>query len=302
MKLGFAAPTSGSWATPAVLTTIGQQAEELGYASLWTFQRLLFPKDTALSQTYHSVLDPLVSLGFLASCTERVRLGVAVVNFPFSSPILLAKQAAAIDVLSAGRLVLGLGMGWQGEEFVASGTTDERRPARLAEYVRCLDDIFGGAPAFEGEFYRVPESEVLPRPVQQPRPPILVGGSVPAALKRAGRIADGWISSSREDLTRIGDSIEQVRAGAAEAGKDPAAIEVVVRGLVQLTAEQGADRAPLHGSAAQIRHDLDLLESQGVTEVFVDLNFDDSIGSPYADAAESVARATAVLEALAPGA
>ena len=95
------ARTSGSWATPENLTALGRRAEEHGYASLWTFQRLLFPKDTALSQTYHSVLDPLISLGFLAACTERIRLGVAVVNFPFSSPVLMAKQVAAIDVLSA---------------------------------------------------------------------------------------------------------------------------------------------------------------------------------------------------------
>jgi probable F420-dependent oxidoreductase len=301
MKLGFAAPTSGSWATPQVLTRMGQQAEELGYDSLWTFQRLLYPQGTALSETYHSVLEPLIALGFLASCTERVRLGVAVVNFPFASPILLAKQVAAIDVLSEGRMVLGLGMGWQSEEFVASGASDERRPARLGEYVRCLDDIFGGRPTFAGDFYRVPESEVLPLPVQRPRPPILVGGSVAAALRRAGRIGDGWISSSREDLTRIGEAIEQVRAGAREAGKDPAAVQVVVRGLVRLTDDAGADRSPLHGSAAQIRGDLERLEEQGVTEVFLDLNFDDSIGSPYADPEQSVARATAVLEALAPG-
>ncbi len=176
MRIGFAAPTSGSWATPEIMTEVAGRADELGYASLWTFQRLLYPEGTALSETYHSVLDPLIALGFLASCTERVKLGVAIVNFPFVSPILLAKQAAAIDVLSKGRLLLGIGLGWEDEEFIASGATTERRGARVQEYVSCLDDIFSGQPDFSGEHYRIPRSEVLPRPVQRPRPPVLLGG------------------------------------------------------------------------------------------------------------------------------
>jgi alkanesulfonate monooxygenase SsuD/methylene tetrahydromethanopterin reductase-like flavin-dependent oxidoreductase (luciferase family) len=137
MRIGFAAPTSGSWATPAIMKEVCGRADELGYPSLWTFQRLLYPTGTFLGETYHSVLDPLVSLAYLAACTKRTKLGVAIVNFPFVSPIMMAKQAAAIDVLSEGRLLLGLGMGWAAEEFEASGTTTERRGPRLEEYVGC---------------------------------------------------------------------------------------------------------------------------------------------------------------------
>ena len=196
MRIGFAAPTSGSWATPRILKELCGEADQLGYASLWTFQRLLYPTGTQIGETYHSVLEPMVSLAYLAACTERTRLGVAIVNFPFISPILLAKQAAAIDVLSEGRLLLGLSLGWAPEEFEASGATTERRGPRLEEYISCLDAIFTGSVDFKGEFYTVPSSEVLPKPVQQPRPPVLLGGVVPAALKRAGRVSDGWISSS----------------------------------------------------------------------------------------------------------
>ncbi len=300
MRIGFAAPTSGSWATPEIITEVAGRADELGYASLWTFQRLLYPEGTALSETYHSVLDPLIALGFLASCTERAKLGVAIVNFPFMSPILLAKQAAAIDVLSGGRLLLGIGLGWEEEEFVASGATTERRGARVQEYVSCLDAIFSGEPDFSGEHYRIPHSEALPRPVQLPRPPVLFGGVVPAALKRAGRIADGWVSSSRADLRTIGESISVVRSAAEEAGRDPAALQIVVRGLLTLTSEQAGDRTPLVGSAEQIRADLADLSAQGVDEVFVDLNFDPTIGSVHADPRQSLARAHEVLESLAP--
>ncbi len=300
MRIGFAAPVSGSWATPDIITEVAVRADELGYASLWTFQRMLYPEGTALSETYHSVLDPLIALGFLASCTERAKLGVAVVNFPFTSPILLAKQAAAIDVLSDGRLLLGIGLGWEEEEFVASGATTERRGARIEEYLSCLDAIFSGDPDFAGEHYRIPKSEALPRPVQRPRPPVILGGVVPAALKRAGRIADGWVSSSRADLRTIGESATLVRSAAQEAGRDPAALQIIVRGLVQLTGEQDGDRTPLAGSAEQIRSDLVDLAAQGVDEVFVDLNFDPTIGAPGADPAASLARAHEVLESLAP--
>ncbi len=301
MRIGFAAPVSGSWATPEIITEVAGRADELGYASLWTFQRLLYPEGTALGETYHSVLDPLVTLGFLASCTQRAKLGVAVVNFPFVAPILLAKQAAAIDVLSNGRLLLGLGLGWAEEEFTATAASSERRGARLAEYVACLDDIFTGRPDFHGETYQVPRSEVLPRPVQRPRPPVLFGGVVPAALKRAGRLADGWVSSSRADLRSIGESATLVRGAAQEAGRDPASVQIVVRGLVQLTEARTGERTPLHGSAEQIRRDVADLEAQGVDEVFIDLNFDSAIGSPEADPARSLAVAHEVLESLAPG-
>jgi probable F420-dependent oxidoreductase len=305
MRLGFGAPVTGSWVTPGIMTEIAGRAEELGYASLWTFQRVLFPDGTGLSDTYRSVLDPLTSLAFLAACTHRIRLAVGVVNLPFLSPILLAKQAAAVDVLSAGRLVLGLGLGWAEEEFTATGGSLERRGARAEEYIRCLKEIFTGQVDFEGEFYRIPRSDVLPRPLQDPHPPIILGGIAPAALERAGRIADGWISFSRADLTRIGDSVRIIRGAAEKAGRDPAAVEIIVRGLVQLSAADGspaatANRTPLTGSAEQIRDDLASLEAQGVDEVFLDLNFDPRVAERNAEPVASVDLAHEVLDAFAP--
>jgi probable F420-dependent oxidoreductase len=300
MRIGFGAPVSGSWATPAIVTEVAARADDLGYASLWSFQRLLFPEGTALSESYHSVLDPMVALGYLAACTRRVRLGVAVVNLPFVSPILLAKQAATIDTLSGGRLALGLGLGWAEEEFTASGADFKRRGARAEEYIACLDAIFSGTPDFAGGFYHVPKAEVLPRPVQRPRPPILLGGTAPVALRRAGRLADGWISSSRTDLSVIPDSIKLVRDAAKAAGRDPMDVQVFVRGVMKLGSAGGADRTPLTGSAEQIRGDLARLAEQGVDEVFLDLNFDPDIGNPAADPQASLATAHRVLETFAP--
>src|ERR1700735_4281741 len=114
MKIGFGAPVAGAWATPGYLSSFSERAEDLGYASLWTFQRLLVPEDSGMEPVYQSVLDPMVALGYVAARTTRIRLGVAIVNLPFVSPAVLAKQATTVDVLSGGRLDLGLGIRWEG--------------------------------------------------------------------------------------------------------------------------------------------------------------------------------------------
>jgi alkanesulfonate monooxygenase SsuD/methylene tetrahydromethanopterin reductase-like flavin-dependent oxidoreductase (luciferase family) len=138
---------------------------------------------------------------------------------------------------------------------------------------------------------------MLPKPVQRPGPPLILGGGVPAALQRAGRIADGWISSSGADLTRLADDIALVRRGAEEAGKDPAAVRVIVRGVVRV---DGSTDRLLSGSTDKIREDTAWLGDQGVTELFYDLNYDRAIGSPDADPAAGVDRALKIIHALRP--
>ena len=307
MRIGFGAPVSGAWATPDNLARFAQRAETLGYASLWTFQRLLVPADGDTEPVYRSVLDPLTALAFAAAHTHRIRLGVALINMPFTSPVLLAKQAATLDVLSGGRLELGLGAGWSPVEFAATGAPSEQRGARAEEYVAVLRALFApGAAQFDGRFYNVPPSRMDPKPVQDGGPPILLGGAVPAALRRAGRLADGWLSRSATDLTRIGESIAQVRAAAQEAGRDPHAVRAVVRGVIRPdpaghgTAGPDGRRLPLSGSYAQIRADTHALAEQGVSDLYYDLNWHPRIGSPDADPAQAADLAEEILEALAP--
>jgi probable F420-dependent oxidoreductase len=301
VDVGFALPTSGSWATPDNVEHIADRAEDLGYRSLWTFQRLLSPVDGGWGETYRSVADPTVTLGYVAALTRRVRLGVAVLNVPFVTPTLLAKQAATLDILSRGRLDLGLGLGWSDEEYAASGVTKKHQGRRLEEFIAVLRALWSGdAVEYDGEFYHIPRARMEPKPVQTPFPPILLGGAAPAALRRAGRIADGWVSSSRADLTAIGDSVAIVREAAVEAGRDPAILRFVCRGTVKVRGDAGKARPPLTGTFGEIRSDLAAMSEQGITELFVDLNFDPEIGSPDADPAESVRRADEVLAALAP--
>lgn len=304
LSLGFGLPVSGSWATAANLVTVARTAESLGYSSLWAFQRLLHPAEGDWGAVYHSVQDPIATLAHVAAVTSRPRLGVAVLNAPFYSPVLLAKQLNTLDELSAGRLDVGLGLGWAPEEFLASGVPYERRGARVEEFMSCLRAIWTSEVVeFDGEFYRMPPSRVLPGPVQRPHPPLLMGGGAERALRRVGRIADGWISASRHDLRGIGADIETIRSAACEAGRDPSVLRFIVRGVLNLTdTTAAADRRTLHGSAAQIRDDFDRLQEQGVTELFIDLNFDPSIGSVQADPAASMRRAEQVLSTFAPGA
>jgi probable F420-dependent oxidoreductase len=297
MRMGFGLPVSGGWATPGNLREIARAAEDLGYATVWSFQRLFVAEATPLPPAYGSVLDPLVPLGFAAAATERIRLGTAIVNMPYQAPAVLAKSLATLDVLSGGRIVAGLGLGWSPEEFAAVGVDYARRGARAEEYLAALRALWGPDPVtFDGEFYSVPTASVLPKPVQRPAPPVLLGGGVPRALARAGALADGWISSSRADLETLGESVEAVRAGAREAGRDPSRLEFVCRGVVLDAPRTG----PLTGSLDEVRADLPMLAAQGITETFVDLNFDPTVGNPDVAPETAMRRAREVLEALAP--
>ncbi len=302
MELGFAVPVSGSWATPPAIADIARRAEALGYRSLWTFQRLLAPLDGdehRLDPQYRSVQDPLAVLAYLAAVTRTARLGVAVINAPYLAPVVLAKSLTTIDHLSEGRLDVGIGGGWLREEFEAVGASYQHRGARVEEYVALLQELWTAEVVdHDGTFYRVPRARVDPKPVQQPHPPVLLGATAEPALRRAGRIAAGWISSSRADLESIGRSIDVVRAAAVDAGRDPEGLRFVCRAVVQVRDDT---RAPLVGSLPDIADDLRRLEAAGVTEAFIDLNFDPRIGSPEADPAVSLRRAHQVLEALAPG-
>ncbi|WP_433338543.1 TIGR03619 family F420-dependent LLM class oxidoreductase [Spirillospora sp. CA-294931] len=304
MLIGFAVPVSGGWATPANQVLIAEQAEQLGYHSIWTLQRLVNPAASG-DPTYRNVPDPLVTLAYLAGVTSRVRLGVAIVNMPFVPPPLLAKQAATLDHVSGGRLDLGLGLGWMPEEFAASGVSMRRRGARAEEYLAALRTLWHDEVSeFHGEFYDIPPVRFDPKPLQSPEPPLLLGGTSEPALRRAGRLASGWISSSQADLAQIGRAIDIVRESAEKAGRDSSQLRFVCRGAVRVRLDGSAggpgQRRPLTGTYDQIRGDFQMLEAQGVTELFIDLNFDPDLTGPAADPWDTMYLAREALQAFAP--
>jgi probable F420-dependent oxidoreductase len=284
MRLGFGLPVGGTAATPANLSTLARHAEALGYHSVWVFQRLLCPvsplnsyygaPNQAWPEPFRSTFDPIVTLAFLAAQTHRIRLGTSVLVAPFYSPIVLGKQLATLDVMSEGRLTVGLGIGWSRDEYDAAGTPWERRGERADEFSECLDAVWTQDEVkYKGAFYFVPSSRVEPKPVQKPRPPILVGGYTEPAFRRAGRLGDGYTGGNMpaEKLAHI---ISRVREHAAAAGRDPASVIIASRGSFKVTsASEGRGRAIFCGSLQDIRDDVRRYEDAGATEVFLDPTF-----------------------------
>ena len=312
MELGFCLPFAGSWATPDNQVTVARRAEELGYFSLWTAQRLLYPLEprndypSAVGQpwpaSFEQVVDPIVTLTHVAGATSRIRIGSATLIAAYASPVVLAKQLATLDIVSEGRLDVGVSLGWSADEYEACGIPVRDRGARLDEYLRCLHALWGNDPVeFSGRFYSVPRSLFLPKPRQRPRPPILVGGYAPATVRRAATLADGYLGGN-VPLAHVVPLVDQLRSAARDAGRDPAALRTVCRGAVRLfdSALPDDDRRPLWGSLEQIEADVASYRDAGLDELFFELNFDPNIGSRDADAKASMATALRLLEALAP--
>jgi len=304
MKLGVALPIAGAWATPENQVRVAQEAERLGYASLWVFQRLLSPlaprneyygaPGQPWPRPFERVMDPIVTLAYVAAATRRIGLGTSVLVLPFYTPLVLAKQLATLDHVSGGRLHVGLGLGWSEDEYEAVGVPFRARGRRADEFLRCLTAIWTEDPVeFQGEFYRIPRSRIGPKPVQKPRPPITLGGYSPGTVRRAVTLADGY-NGGNVPLDRIASLVQEVRAAAEAAGRDPAAIHVVCRGSFAVRPTPGGRaRRPLCGTLAEIREDLERYAAAGVTELFLEANFD--------PAGASVERFLEVLAALAPG-
>jgi probable F420-dependent oxidoreductase len=311
MRLGFGLPVAGGWATPENMMAVAREAESLGYHSLWTVQRILYPSAPRNEYAgspggpwpayFESVADGPVALGYVAAATSRIRLGTAVVNLPYYSPVVLAKQLATLDVVSGGRLTVGAGLGWSEDEYVAAGVPFRRRGRRMDECLRCLKLVWTEELVeFRGEFYAIPASRIDPKPVQRPHPPLLVGGYSAAALRRAVSLADGYIGGNIP-LAELAPVVERLRAAARDAGRDPGGVPIVARGAVSLRDQPaGPGRRPLFGSLDEVRDDVDRYREIGLTELFLDLNFDERVAAPGADPDAALGLARRLLAALAP--
>src|SRR5438270_2779473 len=261
MELGVALPTSAPYASAESIVRIAEEAERLGYNSLWTYERLLYPiagitqpdgSTWQLPESYKSVYEPIETLSYVAARTQRVKLGTSIVNAPFQSPVLLGRRFATLDRLSNGRVIAGLGQGWMPQEFAVSNVSIKERGKRVEEYIEALRAIWGPDPvSFEGSFYQIPASLINPKPVQKGGIPILMGFNTAAAIKRAARLADivNPIASTFEALE---GAVTAFFSAAQEVGRDPSNLKVIVRANVPITATPlPDDKRPFLGGAPE---------------------------------------------------
>src|SRR5215468_4747846 len=239
MKIGFALPNIGHVGTADGVSQVAGRAEALGYESLWTIERLLWPvkpqtpypatPDGLLPEPYKHILDPLDTLTFAAAKTKTIALGTSVLDIPYYNPAMLARRLTTLDQLSSGRLRLGLGLGWSKDEMDAAGASMQHRGARADEFLQVLKAIWTTNPAeFHGKFYQLPKSYIDHKPVQKPHPPIYMAAFAPAALKRLATAADGWnpVAIPIAGMEQMYGAVKQM---AKEAGRDPSMLAMVVR-------------------------------------------------------------------------
>ncbi|HWC38167.1 MAG TPA: LLM class F420-dependent oxidoreductase [Acidimicrobiales bacterium] len=204
MRIGLFIATTNPFATPELLATVAGVAEEGGFSSVWVGEHAVLVDEYESRYPYADdgkiplrgetgLLEPFDSLSFLAALTSRVRLGTAVCLLPQRNPVYTAKDASTVDWLSAGRLDLGIGVGWLRDEFDAVAAPFEHRAERCREYIEIMRRLWcDDVSEHQGRFYSLPRCRMYPKPVQQPHPPLYFGGESDAALRRVADLGRGW--------------------------------------------------------------------------------------------------------------
>jgi probable F420-dependent oxidoreductase len=237
----------GHIANPDDTVELARLAEDAGCESVWAIEHVVVPDDYASRYPYSAdarmgltgadaIPDPLDWLAFVAAVTSTLRLATGVLILPEHNPVVLAKRVATVDALSNGRLLLGIGVGWLKEESDAVGVRFADRGRRTDEYIAAMRALWRDRPArFDGEHVRFADVSSSPPPAQPGGVPIIVGGRSAAAVRRAGRLGDGYfpIGVGPDELPAL---LEAVRREASAAGRDPSAIEVTVEATMDLVA------------------------------------------------------------------
>lgn len=272
LKLGLMLANWGPAVTPEGAAEIARSAEAAGLDSLWAFEYTVIPAAYRTPFPYSpsgelpfdvdtAVPDPLVWLAWVAAHTKRLLLGTLMLILAQRSPLVTAKEVATLDVLSGGRVVLGVGLGWMEEQFEALGVPFAKRGERAEEAIAAMRVLWAEAqPSFEGRYYRFDDARLWPKPLQG-RVPIVLGGHSAAAARRAGRIADGFCPGPT-DPEQLRPLLNAMRAGAEDAGRDPGSIEVTVGGFpdaetVESMAALGAHRLVIAPSGSEVAEVVD---------------------------------------------
>lgn len=292
MHFGFALPGRGSLANRDALLKLAQKAEALRYSSIFVTDHVVIPLATASTYPYSSTgkigadwaqgyLEPLALMSYLAGATARIRLGTSVLIIPYRNPVFTAKTLATLDVLSGGRIILGVGVGWMKEEFEALQAPSFAERGRVTdEYIRLMRECWTQEPVeFKGAHYRLGPVSALPKPLQKGGIPIWAGGHTDAALRRAGELADGWhpIGLRPPGLLHPPEYKQKVAVihdWALRAGRNPKDITLTLRVPLNVASKRakpaGGDPTLFTGTPAEVIEDIRTYQALGVTHFIFD--------------------------------
>jgi probable F420-dependent oxidoreductase len=287
MRFGFGLPNAGTAINGADIVRFAQRAEALGYESIWTGDHLILPTAGTRQYPYtadgsfplastENFLEPFTLLAYVAAVTRTIKLGATVIILPYRNPIVQAKMLACLDVLSGGRLICGIGVGWLEKEFqVLQASYADRGPV-TDEYLEILKILWTeDNPAFAGRFYAFDGIALYPKPLQKPYPPIWVGGHTRRAVRRAARAGDAW-HPTRQTPDFVARHLPDLRAEAEAAGRDPRAITISLKrslhftdiGLSDIVLRQSG--GGLAGTTQEVLDDVRRCEDIGIEQLTFD--------------------------------
>jgi probable F420-dependent oxidoreductase len=291
LKVGITLPQAGEQSTTGNIVRTAKTAEDEGFDSLWVFERLLWPispqtpyvatPDGSLPVEYQRVFDPLETLTFVAAKTNKITLGTSVIDILFHNPVVLARRFATLDVLSGGRAIAGLGIGWSKDEYQVSNIPFENKGKRADEFIQALKKIWTeDIVEFKGNYYNIPASKIGPKPIQKPHIPIFIGGFSPNTFKRIINYStNGWLGLIVGPLEYLDNTIKSMNEMASKANKDPNEFKTILLtypNIVESKNEQltnESQRFPLTGTIDQIGNDIKRIKKMGVDHIVFGYNF-----------------------------
>ena len=290
MQYGFYLPNHGPTAQPGPLAEIARRGDALGFQYMVVGDHILVPRNIESPYPYTvggdfppagsgEYFEQLTLLTFLAGITSNIRLVPSVMIVPYRNPLLAAKILATLDVLSQGRLTLGVGVGWMEEEFVALDAPPfSERGAVTNEYLLAFKELWtSDNPTFDGKYYQFSDIAFLPKPVQKPHPPIWVGGQSRPAIRRAAELGNGWhpvgaIPAAPLEPEELAEDMVTLRRFAERAGRDPGEIDVAMKApLYDPALSSRESRRRFSGDPEQVAHDVQTYADTGVSQIIFDI-------------------------------
>jgi probable F420-dependent oxidoreductase len=263
-------------------------SEESGFDSVWVLERLLWPvnpqspypatPDGSLPSAYQSVLDPLDTLSFVAANTDKISLGTSVIDALFHNPVVLGKRFATLDILSEGRAICGLGIGWSKDEYQASNIPFKNRGKREDEFIQILKRIWTeDVVEFKGEYYTIPPSKIGPKPVQKPHIPIFIGGFTPNTFSRIVNYdTNGWLGVLFGPFDQLQSTINAMKELAIKSKKDSNSFRVILLtypNIQESGNSAGGQRFPMTGTIEEIGADIKVIKDMGIEHIVLGFFF-----------------------------